>query len=132
MGKVYIVVEANWEYDDQYYSRSGSRYGTNGVGVNKRVFKSKASAEQCARSLNIKEVKGADLGSYAGEGNDISDICLPDKYSKLCELLTGDPLADLEWDNTRIPNNLSDEKAGEILDCLNIGWYEVQEFDAED
>lgn len=92
------------------------------------MFKNKAAAEQCARSLNIKEVKGADLGSYAGDGNGISDICLPDKYSKLCELLTGDPLTDLDW----VPDNLSDEKAGEIMDCLNIGWYEVQEFDAED
>jgi hypothetical protein len=38
---------------------------------------------------------------------------------------------DLHWGTASIPSNLSDEKAGEILDCLNIGWYEVQEFDAE-
>lgn len=80
----------------------------------------------------VEEVKGIGLGSYAGDEDGISDICLPDKYSKLCELLTGDPLTDLDWDNTRIPDNLSDEKAGEIMDCLNIVWYEVQEFDVED
>jgi len=123
MGKVYIVVEANWEYDDQFYHRSG--------GTNKRVFSKKVSAEQYARNLNIKEVKGISLGSYAGDENNISDICFPGKYSKLCELLTGDPLTDLDWATTRVPNNISDEKAGEIMDCLNIGWYEVQEFDAE-
>jgi hypothetical protein len=130
MGKMYVVVEASWEYDDEYYSESGSRYGDEHVGKAKKVFTKRTDAVVMAQKCNVKEIKGTNLAGYTG-GDSLDSIIQDGKYEKLAELLTGDPSQELDYDNAEVPSDISDTKAAEILDCITIGWYDVVEVDAE-
>lgn len=125
MAKVYIVVEANWEYDDQYYTKHSG-------GKNHTVFMSKEKAEAQARRLNVLYLKSIDnIANYCSEGYEMDSIVEDGKYTRLAEILTGDPLAELDWDSCGLPKKMTQEQAEEIFDCLCIGWYDLQEMEAD-
>lgn len=128
MSKVYVVIESGWEYNDEYYHRACD--GASNVGKPTRVFTERPKAAARARELNIKEIKGTELRSYAGNG--IEDLILDDKDKELSTLLFGKPDHDWgDWDPVSVPANITDEKAAEILDCLNISWFDIVEVELD-
>jgi len=132
--KIYLVIEAHWEYNDENYNKAGSRHGVSDVGTHKRAFRKKVDAVAEAQRLSIKEIKGANIAQYAREG--VSSIVADGKEETLLKLLGGDPedgeeLDDLDYRKFEIPTNITDAKAAAILDCLSIGWYGVVELDIE-
>lgn len=125
MKKAYIIVKTAWEYNDQYYENLG------GSGYPKQAFLSKESAAKCARKLEIAEIKGCDIAAYGDEvmASIIRDNC----EEKLSQIIYGNPSTNWERVFTcLIPQDISDEIANEILDCLTIRWYDIVEVDIDD
>lgn len=128
--KMYVVVEGCWETNDEYYFRAGARHGNEeGIGTPKKVFLSKADAKAMATALNIKEVKGVCLSHFSEEPQ---SLILDKKKNKLVKILglQGKPYEELEYDDFQIPEDISDETAARLLDCITITWYDVVEVDA--
>lgn len=132
--KIYLVIEAHWEYNDENYNKAGSRHGVSDVGTHKRAFRKKVDAVAEAQRLSIKEIKGTNIAEYASDG--VGSILADGKEEAFRKLLGIDPEDDrdldrLDYKTFEIPTNITDAKAAAILDCLSIGWYGVVELDIE-
>lgn len=129
MSKVYVVIEGAWEYNDEYYYRSC--HGASNIGRPERVFTERNKATARARELDIREIRGCNLNDYSSNG--MLEIIQEGKEEKLSQLIFGHPNHNWdEWSECKVPSSVSDEMADKILDCLNIGWYDVVEVNLDD
>lgn len=127
---MFVVVEAAWESNDEYYYRAGARSGNSkGMGTPQKVFADRAKAEAEALKLNIKHVKGVELYHYSEEPFSLIDDAKMDTFLEILGL-EGRDFEEISSEELQIPTNLSDKKAAQVLDCLDITWYEVVEVDA--
>lgn len=125
-----MVIESGWEYNDEYYHMACD--GDTRLGRPTKVFMDRVKASAKARELDIQQIKGCCLNDYASDG--MLEIITEGKEEEFSRLLTGDP--NVDWNDWRrkaqVPSNISDELADKILDCINIGWYDVVEVDLDD
>lgn len=129
MAKVFVVIESGWQYNDEYYYRACD--GDTRVGRPTRVFTDRERASAKARELDIQQIKGCCLNDYASDG--ILELIVEGREKELSQLLTGSP--DCDWSSWRyrayVALGISDELADKILNCINIGWYDVVEVEID-
>lgn len=115
MKKIYILTEAQWDYGEVYsfFEFSGWK--------NIAAYSEQETAEKEKKRLSVAKLRGLYLNNY-GSFRKIAAT----EYDRFCLLLTGNPKVE-PLPTFKIPEDILEEKALEILECLDIEFYSIQE-----
>jgi hypothetical protein len=107
----YVVLQVNWEYNDEFYS-------TDGEGNPISIYLDKEKAEKEKNKLEVLEARRTMLNELTAKG-------VSEKYQ--------DALLEegINWDfddyGYMIPKELPDEKVVKLLDITGLHFYTVEE-----
>ena len=123
--KAYIILEAGYEYNDEYYYRPESEGGTP-----KNTFLDKEKAEKKQQELEIEQIRGLSLGHYGYEASDISDF--PEELTQFFK----DEFDQIEekgsYPEFTVPMEATDKQIIKLIDLIDLEFYSVFETDVEE
>lgn len=116
--KSYVVTETNYQYNDETYDN-------NGIGAPIKIFVDLEKANTFLIEKTHKFIKGENILSYFGNDGD-----LPFQPGKSERDLKKLGIAYLEGDyELNILDNFTLEQTKELLEILDLNFYEVHEID---
>lgn len=122
MTKVYLVVPYKYEYNDEIYYQQGAKIPQNG-------YKSKEKALFEVTEKNMKIFRGLTLSDYAYDLNEI----IPDieAFNQVAQKVGLPLIPEDRWQQITIPASISDEHLFELMQHIDLTFYQVVEVDIE-
>lgn len=124
--KIYVVVEQDFEYDDQNY------YTTGDAGYPRKAFKTKRKAEENALQQSVASIRGRGFGEFTSSG--LSN-CFDHPWEKVLEFCEkhGFETEEQTWkkESSEVSNIKVDDQpealVGQLLQWFNLDFYHVVE-----
>jgi hypothetical protein len=123
--KAFVVMNASFEYNDEYYSQPDGEPGTA-----VKVYMKKEAADEACFKANISELLSCDLSSYSWQLRDSKDgveevkQAVRDAGGKFTE-------SDYEFKITSLPKKVTKEQVDNIISALGVSFCSVEEVEID-